>query len=144
MLTVQKILKSKGNKVHTIAPLESTFTALQQMAEHNIGALLVFDQGTVAGIFSERDYTRKMIFQEKSSKETKVCDLMTQDVLYTEPSCTINECMALMTDKRVRHLPVMEQGQLIGIVTIGDIVKQIISEQEHTIQQLEKYITGSY
>jgi len=144
MLTVQKILKNKGNKVHTIAPQESIFIALQQMAEHNIGALLVFDQGTVAGIFSERDYTRKMIFQEKSSKETKVCDLMTQDVLYTEPSCTINECMALMTNKRVRHLPVMEHGQLIGIVTIGDIVKQVISEQEFTIRQLEKYITGSY
>jgi len=144
MNTLKKILKTKGNKIHSIAPQESTFIALQQMAEHNIGALLVVDEGKLTGIFTERDYTRKMNFQEKSTKETQVCDIMTADVLYAEPDCTISECMALMTNKRIRHIPVMEHGQLIGIVSIGDIVKEIISEQEFTIQQLEKYITGSY
>ena len=144
MLTVQKILKTKGSKIHSIAPQESTVTALQQMAEHNIGALLVVDDGKLIGIFTERDYIRKMNFQKTSAKEIKVSDIMTLDVLYAEPDCTINECMALMTNKRIRHIPVMDHGQLVGIVSIGDIVKEIISEQEFTIQQLEKYITGSY
>jgi CBS domain-containing protein len=114
------------------------------MANKNVGALLVIDKGKVVGIFSERDYARKVILKGKSSKETSVGELMTQKVLYINPGDTMENCMALMTAKRIRHLPVMENDQLIGIVSIGDVVKHLISDQQFTIRELEKYITGNY
>jgi len=144
MHTVHHILKAKGDAVLSIAPLETAYHALRKMAKHNVGALLVVDQEKLTGVFSERDYARKVVLQGKSSKDTPVSEVMTRDVLYIDPHCSINDCMALMTDKRVRHLPVMENGALVGIVTIGDVVKQIISDQEFTIHQLENYISGTY
>jgi CBS domain-containing protein len=112
------------------------------MSEKDVGALLVVDKENLVGIFSERDYARKVILKERSSKDTTVGELMTREVLYIEPQSTVEDCMALMTAKRVRHLPVLENERLIGIVTIGDVVKQVISDQEFTIQQLERYIKG--
>lgn len=144
MHTVNHILKIKGNLTIHVAPQDTAYHALQLMAEHNVGALLVLDQDKLVGVFSERDYARKIILHGKSSKDTPVSEIMTKDVLYIDPSCSINDCMALMTDKRVRHIPVIQEEKLIGIVTIGDIVKQVISEQEFTIKQLEKYISGTY
>jgi len=144
MHTVRQILRSKENHIQTIEPQETAFYALQQMAEYNIGALLVVEKEKLVGVFSERDYARKITLKGKSSKDTFVRDIMTREVLYIEQSASINDCMALMTDKRVRHLPVLEENKLVGIVSIGDVVKQIISDQEFTIRQLEKYISGAY
>ncbi|MHC4144100.1 MAG: CBS domain-containing protein, partial [Planctomycetota bacterium] len=120
----------------------TVYEALQIMSEKDVGALLVVDKENLVGIFSERDYARKLILKKRSSKDTNVGELMTREVLYIEPQSTVEDCMALMTAKRVRHLPVLENERLIGIVTIGDVVKQIISDQEFTIQQLERYIKG--
>ncbi len=139
---VEQILKTKGNEVWSIAPQATVYEALQIMSEKDVGALLVLDKGNLVGIFSERDYARKLILKGRFSKDTTVGELMTREVLYIESQSTIEDCMALMTAKRVRHLPVLENERLIGIVTIGDVVKQIISDQEFTIQQLERYIKG--
>ena len=139
---VKQILKTKGNEIWSIAPRATVYEALQMMSEKDVGALLVVDKGNLVGIFSERDYARKVILEGRFSKETTVGELMTREVLYIESQSTIEHCMALMTAKRVRHLPVLENERLIGIVTIGDVVKQIISDQEFTIQQLERYIKG--
>ena len=144
MSIVSQLLKTKGNEIWSVAPQATVFEALQIMAEKEIGALLVLDNEKLVGIFSERDYARKLILKDRSSKEATVGEMMTRNVLYVEPETTIDECMALMTEKRVRHLPVMENGQLVGIVTIGDVVKKYISDQEFMIQQLEKYISGKY
>ena len=114
------------------------------MAEKDIGALLVIDNEKLVGIFSERDYAQKVILKGKSSKETNIGDLMTKEVIYIEPNNTLHECMAVMTANHIRHMPVLENNQLIGIVTLGDVVKQIISDQEFTIRELEKYISGGY
>lgn len=144
MTTVDKLLKHKGSEVWSIAPEASVYEALQKMFEKDAGALLVLDQGTLVGIFTERDYARKLILQGKFSKDTAVSELMTYEVLYVEPHNTVQDCMVLMTNRRVRHLPVLSDGALVGIVTIGDVVKQVMSEQTSTIEQLEKYIAGSY
>ena len=144
MSTVEKLLAIKGHNVWSVSPETSVFDALQEMSDKDTGALLVVEDARLVGIFSERDYARKLILKGRFSKDTAVSELMTQDVLYMEPNNTIEDCMVLMTSKRIRHLPVLDNGQLVGIVTIGDIVKQIISEQESTIAQLEKYITGGY
>jgi CBS domain-containing protein len=144
MTTVDKLLSIKTKEIWSLAPNDSVFQALEMMADKNVGGLLVVKDGKLVGIFTERDYARKLILRGKFSKHTEVGDLMTKNVLYVEPNNTIDECMKLMTDKRIRHLPVMDEGTLIGIVTIGDLVKQIISEQETTIHQLENYISGSY
>ncbi|MBU1205978.1 MAG: CBS domain-containing protein [Proteobacteria bacterium] len=144
MTTVGQLLKTKGYKIWSIAPQATVYEALQVMSEKDVGALLVVDKGNLVGIFSERDYARKLILKGRFSKDTTVGELMTHEVLYIEPQSTIEDCMALMTAKRVRHLPVLENERLIGIVTIGDVVKQIISDQEFTIQQLGKYIKGGY
>ena len=144
MANVEKLLKIKGNHTWSIAPQATVYEALQKMAEKEAGALLVIDEGKLVGIFTERDYARKLVLKGRFSRDTAVCDLMTQEVLYVEPKNSIEDCMVLMTNKRVRHLPVMENEQLVGIVTIGDVVKQIISDQESTIEQLEKYIAGGY
>ena len=142
MTYVEQLLKTKGNKIWSIAPQATVYEALQIMSEKDVGALLVLDKGNLVGIFSERDYARKLILKGRFSKDTTVGELMTREVLYIESQSTIEDCMALMTAKRVRHLPVLENERLIGIVTIGDVVKQIISDQEFTIQQLERYIKG--
>ncbi|MHC4351729.1 MAG: CBS domain-containing protein [Planctomycetota bacterium] len=142
MTYVRQLLKTKGNEIWSIVPQATVYEALQIMSEKDVGALLVVDKENLVGIFSERDYARKVILKERSSKDTTVGELMTREVLYIEPQSTVEDCMALMTAKRVRHLPVLENERLIGIVTIGDVVKQVISDQEFTIQQLERYIKG--
>ena len=142
MAIVRELLKAKGGEIWSITPEATTYEALQVMAEKDVGALLVLEKGNLIGIFSERDYARKLILKGKFSKDTTVGELMTREVLYIEPQSSIEDCMALMTAKHVRHLPVMENEQLIGVVSIGDVVRQIISDQEFTIEQLGKYITG--
>jgi len=143
MYQVRQLLRAKGSDVWTIDPHASVFEALQLMADRDIGAVLVIDEGRVAGIFSERDYARKVALQGKTSRETTVGELMTRTVYYVSPDETIDQCLAVMTEKRIRHLPVLEDGRLVGIVTIGDVGKAIMSEQEFTIRSLENYITGS-
>jgi len=143
MTTVKSVLHTKGNNIYSIAPEATVFDALKIMAEKNIGALLVMQQEKVVGIFSERDYARKIVLKGESSHTTAVQDVMTSGVLSVHSEQSIDECMALMTNKHVRHLPVLENGNLIGLISIGDVVKAIISEHEYTIKQLENYITGS-
>ena len=143
MKSAAQILKSKPEQtVETVTPSTSVFDAVKRMAEKNIGALLIMEDANIAGIFTERDYARKIILMGRSSKETPVRDIMTFPVMFVRPDQTNEECMALMTDNRMRHLPVVDQGRLIGIISIGDLVKDIISEQEFTIQQLQHYISG--
>ncbi len=144
MHTVRQILQSKGSDIWSIAPQETAYMALQIMADKDIGVLLVIDGGKLIGIFSERDYARKVILEGKSSKKTAVGELMTAEVFYIGPDATTEDCMALMTAKQIRHLPVMENEKLIGIVTLGDVVNKVISDQKVTIRELEKYITGGY
>ena len=144
MHTVRHLLQDKGNQVWSIAPQATVYEALELMAKKNVGALLVIENGNVVGMFTERDYARKVILQGRSSKTTSVGELMTADVLYVSPDDTTENCMAIMTDKHLRHLPVMENGQLAGIVSIGDVVKAIISDREFTIRELERYITGGH
>jgi CBS domain-containing protein len=143
MRTVKDILRIKGSAVWSVSPDDTVYEALTFMAEKNIGAVLVMADNTLVGILSERDYARKVDLLGKQAKGTPVRDIMTERVVYVRPDETVEECMALMTDKRVRHLPVMEEGRVIGIVSIGDVVKSIISEQEFIIEQLEHYITGT-
>ena len=144
MTNVDSLLVNKGNDIWSITPGASVYEALEMMAEKNVSGLLIMEDEKLVGIFTERDYARKLILKGRFSKDTQVSDLMTTNVLYVEPSNTVEDCMKLMTDKRIRHLPVLEDGKLVGILTIGDLVKQIISEQESTIHQLENYISGGY
>ena len=144
MHTIGQLLEAKGKKFWSIAPNSTVFEALQLMAKKNIGALLVIQNEKLAGIFSERDYARKVILEGKSSKETTVGDLMTREVFYIDPKDTLKESMAVMTAKSIRHMPVLENERLIGIVTLGDVVKQIIADQKFTIRELRKYISGGY
>ena len=143
MKTVAEILKAKGEQaVHAIAPGASVFDAVKLLAEKNIGALLVIDQGEIVGVFTERDYARKIILMARASKDTPVRDVMTTAVIFVRPSQSSEECMALMTENRIRHLPVIDGGKLAGLISIGDLVKGIISEQKFIIDQLQQYITG--
>ncbi|MBI5718877.1 MAG: CBS domain-containing protein [Burkholderiales bacterium] len=143
MSTVAEILKSKSDpSLYSIAPTAAVLEAVQVMAQKNIGALLVIDAGQVVGIVTERDYARKVVLMNRSSKATPVRDIMGSPVMFVEPGRTSEECMALMTENRVRHLPVFDQGKLVGLVSIGDIVKHIISDQQFVIEQLEHYVTG--
>lgn len=142
MVNVNQVLQNKDSGVWSVVSDRSVYEALEIMAEKDIGALLVVDGGKLVGIFSERDYARKVILQGKSSKETLVRDIMTPRVVYVHPQQTIEECMALMTDKHIRHLPVLDGERLVGVISIGDAVKAIISEQQFVIAQLENYITG--
>jgi CBS domain-containing protein len=144
MHNIDTLLKDKGKDIWSIGPQETAFKALETMAQRNVGALLVIDKGKLVGIFSERDYARKVILKGKSSKDTTVGKLMTPDVFYASPENTLQETMALMTAKHIRHMPVLKNDRLIGMVTLGDVVKQIISEQKFTIKELEKYISGGY
>ncbi len=144
MEIVSDILKEKGHEVLSVTPETSVFEALKLMADKNVGSLLVLKNDELIGLFSERDYARKVILKGKSSKDTPVNEIMSSRVVYVRPSQTIEECMALMTDKRVRHLPVFKDKQLVGLISIGDVVKAIISEHEFLIHQLENYITGGH
>ena len=143
MNAIANILRSKADSaVHSIRPDASVFEAVQLMALKNIGALLVTDNDQIVGIVTERDYARKIALLARSSKDTPLRDIMTTAVMYVRPDQTCEECMALMTENRVRHLPVMMDGKLIGLISIGDLVKHIISEQKFVIEQLEHYISG--
>ena len=143
MTAVADILKSKSdNTVHAIAPGDSVLDALQRMAEKRSGALLVMEGETIVGIVTERDYARKIALLGRTSAATLVRDVMTADVMYVRPTQTSQECMALMTENRLRHLPVVDGARLVGLISIGDLVKDIISEQQFIIEQLEHYITG--
>ena len=143
MNTIANILRSKADSaVHSIRPDASVFEAVQLMALKNIGALLVTENDQIVGIVTERDYARKIALLARSSKDTPLRDIMTTAVMYVRPDQTCEECMALMTENRVRHLPVMMDGKLIGLISIGDLVKHIISEQKFVIEQLEHYISG--
>ena len=139
---VSQILKDKEGKIWSVAPRETAYNALQIMSDQNLGALLVIDKRGVVGIFSERDYARKVILKGKSSKTTPVSELMTKKVLYIDPGTSVEDCIALMTEKNVRHLPVIEKNQLVGIVTVGDVLKQLIEDQKFEIQELERYINA--
>jgi CBS domain-containing protein len=143
MKTAADLLKSKAHQsVYTITPAAPVFDAVKLMADKDIGALLVMEGDRVAGIITERDYARKVALMSRSSRETPVLEIMTPAVMYVRPSQTSEECMVLMTENRLRHLPVMEGTELLGLVSIGDLVKDIISEQRFIIEQLEHYISG--
>ncbi len=142
MKTVKEILQTKGHDVLSITPDATVYEALKIMADKNVGALVVLNGETVAGLLSERDYARKVILHGKSSREMQVREIMTSKVYYMRPEQSLQDCMEQMTDKRVRHLPVLEGDRLVGIISIGDVVKEIIADQESTIKLLENYITG--
>ena len=142
MRTVQDILRSKGGAVHAVRPTDTVLDALGVMAEHEVGAVLVLDDEKLCGILTERDYARKVVLAGRSSKDSQIKDIMTTHVICVAPNRTIDECMALMTDKRVRHLPVLDHKQVVGVVSIGDLVKATIAEHEFTISQLQSYIAG--
>ncbi len=143
MNTVAQILAAKPDRaVYTMEPTASAHEAVRLMADKNIGALVVVERGKVVGIVSERDYARKIVLMARSSKDTLLSDIMSSPVMYVRPEQTGEECMALMTENRLRHLPVMDGGQLIGLISIGDLVKATISEQKFIIEQLEHYISG--
>lgn len=139
--TIREILDNKGHQIWSVSPDTKIFEALQLMAEKNIGALVVLNGDKLVGIISERDYARKVALKGKTSKETPVRDIMTPKVLYVTPEKTAEDCMALMIEKRIRHLPVYEQDKLIGVVSIGDVVKAVIEEKKIAIEHLENYIT---
>jgi CBS domain-containing protein len=143
MKTVRHVLQAKGRRVWSIAPDASVYEALQLMAEKEVGALLVLEQKKLAGIISERDYARKVILRGKSSLDTPVREIMTSKVISIHPDQTIEECMEVVTDKRIRHLPVLEEDEVVGLISIGDLVKAVIEEKDFLIQQLENYITGN-
>ena len=140
MKTLKQLLEAKGGNVYSITPDARVFDALRLMADKSIGALIVMEGGRIAGIISERDYARKVILHGKSSHDLQVRDIMTSKVISVHPGQTVEECMALMTEKRIRHLPVTEGERLIGVLSIGDLVKEVIAEQRQTIEQLESYI----
>ena len=142
MKILQRVLDTKGSEVFSIGPGASVFDALEEMAKRDVGALIVMEDGQVVGIFSERDYARKIILAGKSSRETPVRDIMTDRVIYARPELTLEQCLALMTDKRIRHLPVLRGDDLVGVVSIGDLVKGIIEDQRFLISQLESYVSG--
>jgi len=142
MRTVQQLLDEKGHDIQSVHPDESVFDAIQKLANANIGSLIVVEDGRPVGIFTERDYARSVILKGKSSPTTPVRDIMTTRVVYAQPDQTVEECMAVMTDKHIRHLPVLDGEKLIGMISIGDLVKSIIAEQKFTIEQLEHFIHG--
>lgn len=141
MTTVKQMLSHKRD-VHTVHPEASVLDALRLMADKNIGAVLVVEDGRIAGIFSERDYARKVVLHGKASKDTPVREIMSVRVVSIDPTATAGQCMALMTQERIRHLPVLEKDAIVGVISIGDVVKAVVEEQEFTIHQLESYISS--
>ena len=141
---VRDILKAKGNAVFSVEPTITVYRAIELMCEKNIGGLLIVDNGKLLGIFTERDYARKLILKGKSSKDTQIQDLMTSDLVTVKPDYSIEDCMKLMTINRIRHLPVLEDGKLVGLISIGDVVRFTIEEQRFIIENLEYYITGHH
>ena len=139
---VKNILEGKKSEIISASPDQTVFEALEIMLNKNVSALLILDKGALKGIFTERDYARKVILRGKASRDTKLHEVMTEDPLTIDPGQSVDECMRLMTGKFIRHLPVMDSGELVGIISIGDLVKHIIEEQKYTIENLEHYITG--
>jgi CBS domain-containing protein len=142
--TVREILRRKTTDIWWVKPETTVLHAIEIMAEKRIGALLVLDDGKLVGIISERDYARKVILKGRSSKDTQVHEIMTSPVIFVEPRNSVDECMQIITANRIRHLPVVDAGKVVGIVSIGDVVNWIISAQNHTIEQLQNYVTGRY
>jgi len=142
MQTVNQLLKTKGEQVFSVAPTDSVLRAIEIMATRHIGALLVMNQGTLLGIISERDYARKVILKKRSSSDTTVEEIMSAPAVTVSPQDTVRHCMELMTEGRFRHLPVVESGRVVGMLSIGDLVKAVIDEQRDQIEQLERYIAG--
>jgi CBS domain-containing protein len=142
MHSVAQLLKVKGNQIFCVAPADSVLHAIEIMATRHVGALLVMDQGALLGIISERDYARKVILKKRSSHDTPVRDIMTSPAITVDPDDTVHRCMQLMTEGRFRHLPVVRAGQVMGMLSIGDLVKAVIEEQSQHIEQLERYISG--
>jgi CBS domain-containing protein len=141
MASVKQLLQGKGHDVWSIGPEVSVYDAIAEMAKKEVGALAVLEGESLVGVMSERDYARKVVLQGRSSRDTKVRDIMTTRVAYARPDQSVEDCMGMMTEKRVRHLPVMDGDKLLGMISIGDLVKAIIEEQQHVIEQLEQYIS---
>ncbi len=144
MKLVSQLLTAKGHDVWSIAPDTTVLNALELMADRKVGALLVLDEDKLVGVFSERDYARKVVLKGKSSKDTPVGDVMSSNIVRVVPDQTTELCMSLMTEKRVRHLPVVDGDKVIGVISIGDVVKAVIADREDVIEQLEQYITGTF
>ena len=140
MRTVRELVEVKEQRLLSVAPDDTVYAALKKMAQHDIGALVVVSGDKLVGVFSERDYARRVILEGKSSRDTQVSEIMTRQVICVSPERTADQCMAVMTQKRVRHLPVIENKQVVAVISIGDVVREMISDQQHTIEQLEQYI----
>jgi len=143
MFTVKQVLQDKGSDVWTIKPDQTVYSALKLMAEKNLGAVVVEESGVIKGIFSERDYARRSISGKVNIKEANVSDLMTVNLITASLNETLDQCMAMMTDKKIRHIPIIDNGKLVGIISIGDIVNRIISDQEFNLKEMKNYILGS-
>lgn len=143
MTTIRQVLQRKGAAVMTIGPGETVYRAIEIMAERDIGALVVAESGDPVGLLSERDYAREVILKGRSSRDTPIRDVMVRDFPRATPDDSVEDCMAVMTDKRIRHLPVMDEGRLVGLVSIGDLVKTVIEQQQSTIEQLVGYVSGN-
>ena len=143
-ITVEEILHQKGTEVLTTTPSATVFDAIALMVDHNVGSILVTANGEIEGIFTERDYLRRIVLEGRTSKTTRVEEVMTDDVVWVDPDYTADECMAIMTEHKCRHLPVIEDGDLTGIVSIGDCVKQVSRTARSRVEELEKYISGTY
>ena len=142
--TIESVLKLKGRQIWSVAPTATVYEAIDKMSEKGVGALLVLSGSELAGIISERDYARKVILRERSSKNTRVSEIMTSEVITVTPRDTVEECMRLMTERRIRHLPVVEREKVVGVISIGDLVNWIITAHEETIDHLQGYIAGRY
>lgn len=142
MTTIAQLLKTKGHEIWSVKPTDTVLDAITAMASKGVGALLVMEGEQLAGIFSERDYARKIVLEGKSSRDTTVADIMTRDVVHARPDQSIEECMGMMTEQHFRHLPILDEGKVAGVISLGDLVKVIIVEQKELIKQLEQYISG--
>lgn len=142
METIGQLLERKGRDIWSIGPDASVYESIQMMADKGVGALVVMEGKRVAGIISERDYARKVVLKDRSSRDTRISEIMTTDLVYGRPDQSVQEGLTVMTEKRVRHLPIMNGEELVGVVSIGDLVKEIIAEQQQMISQLEQYISG--